>query len=124
MQQAGDASRVLRGHRGAVFASDITLHINQEGTVMVKTDRSILKGQEPHPAYPSALEYLSKLGYEKLMIYQEAFASTAIKGNRLAEVCAETLDRMLLGWEPISDRYLLGLAWTIRNTEEKRHGTD
>jgi len=85
---------------------------------MVKTDRGTLKGQEPHPAYPNALEYLSKLGYEKLMIYQEAFASTAIEGNRLAEVCVGTMNR-LLEYEPISDRYLLGLAWTIRNMEEE-----
>ena len=49
MQQAGDASRVLRGHRGAVFASDITLHINQEGTVMVKTKDSMLPDVTQQP---------------------------------------------------------------------------
>jgi hypothetical protein len=30
---------------------------------------------------------------------------------------AETLDRLLKG-EPVSDRYLLGLAWTIKGSEK------
>jgi len=75
--------------------------------------------KEPHPAASSALEYLSSLGLQKLFEYQEAFASCAIESNRLAEICSETL-RRVLNREPLSDRYLLGLAWTIRNAEEKK----
>ena len=44
--------------------------------------------------------------------------SLALEGNRLAEMCSETL-RRLLAKEPVSDRYLLGLVWTIRDMEEQ-----
>jgi S-adenosylmethionine:diacylglycerol 3-amino-3-carboxypropyl transferase len=69
---------------------------------------------EPHPAADSALHYLAKVGYFNLIMWQESFASCAIEGNRLAEICSETLDRLING-KPVSDRYLLGLAWVIRN---------
>jgi len=45
-------------------------------------------------------------------MHKEALASTALSGNRLAEICMGTIDRLAKG-EPVSDRYLLGLAWTI-----------
>jgi len=45
-------------------------------------------------------------------MHKEALASTALSGNRLAETCMGTIDRLAKG-EPVSDRYLLGLAWTI-----------
>lgn len=48
----------------------------------------------------------------------ESFASCGIENNRLAEVCGETL-RRVLAQEPVSDRYLLGLVWTIRQMEEE-----
>lgn len=70
-----------------------------------------------HPAAESALSYLNKLGYKSLIVYQESFASCAIEGNELAEICSNTLHRCLKG-DPVSDRYLLGLAWTIRSMEE------
>ena len=72
---------------------------------------------EAHPASSNALAYISCIGLGKLMGYAEAFASTAIEGNRTAEICHETL-RRLLAHEPVSDRYLLGLAWTLRDIEE------
>lgn len=78
--------------------------------------RGDLLPNEPHPSSSSALEYLSSLGLQKLFEYQEAFASTAIEGNRLSEICCETL-RRLLAKEPVSDRYLLGLAWSIKSME-------
>jgi len=81
--------------------------------------RGDLLPNEPHPMASSALAYLSGLGLQKLFEYQEAFASTAIEGNRLAEVCSETM-RRVLAHEPLSDRYLLGLAWAIRDMEEKK----
>ena len=72
---------------------------------------------EPHPAARSALEWISSLG-SKLYLYQESFSSCSIEGNRLAEICAETLRRLIAG-EPVSDRYLLGLAWTLKGMEEE-----
>jgi len=72
---------------------------------------------DPHPAAYRAQEYIAKLDMTKLFLYLESFSSCAISGNNLAEVCAETLHRLMHG-EPVSDRYLLGLAWTIRNMEE------
>ena len=75
--------------------------------------RGTLKDGEPHPAAESARDYIASLGFKKLAMWQEAFASCAIENNRLGEVCSETLGRLMKG-EPVSDRYLLGLAWTIR----------
>lgn len=80
------------------------------------TNRTI-KENEYHPAANSALKYLNSLGTLKLMQYQESFASCAIEGNRLAEICSETLDRIMRK-DKTSDRYLLGLAWTIKSMEE------
>ena len=81
-------------------------------------ERGTLDLNEPHPSAHSALEYIQGLGYEKLTMYQESYSSCAIEGNRLAEICSETLHRILIG-QPISDRYVLGLAWSIKNMEEK-----
>ena len=53
---------------------------------------------------------------------QESFASNAIEGNRLAEAGGETLRRFLAG-KPVSDRYALGLIWTIRAMEEMDRGS-
>lgn len=80
-----------------------------------------LKPGEPHPAAMSALPYLNNLGKAKLRRYAEAFASAALSGNRWADICGETLDRLLHG-DPVSDRYTLGLAWTILSMEHPEHG--
>lgn len=82
----------------------------------MKNERGTLEPTEYHPAADSAKTYISKLGFEKICHLKEAFASTAIEGNRLAEICLETLDRLTTG-QPVSDRYLLGLAWTIKSME-------
>ncbi len=79
-----------------------------------KTD---LLDDEAHPASDSALNYVCSLGYNKLMLWLESFASLAIENNRLAEICHETL-RRILNHEPVSDRYLLGLAWTLKELED------
>lgn len=76
-----------------------------------------IKEGEYHPAANSAMFYLQSLGTAKLLRYAEAFASTAISGNRLSEICGETLNR-LMTMQPVSDRYLLGLAFTIKQMEE------
>lgn len=85
----------------------------------MENTREILKEGEPHPASVSALQYLRSIPFEKLLIYQESFSSCAIEDNRLGQICAETL-RRLMNKEPVSDRYLLGLAWVIRNMEVKK----
>jgi hypothetical protein len=76
-----------------------------------------LKLGEPHPAALDALRYVQGLGVIKGMTIMEAFSSCAIDGSRFAEVCAETLRRVLHN-EPVSDRYILGLAWAIRGMED------
>ena len=72
-----------------------------------------LKHKEPHPSALKALEYIQSLPTSELMLWRESFASCAIEGNRLAEVCLGTLNR-LLNSETVSDRYVLGLAWAIK----------
>jgi len=78
-----------------------------------------LHGGEYHPAADDAMAYVRQLSTLDLLQWQEALASSALSGNRLAEVSAETLRRVLAG-EPVSDRYLLGLAWTLRNMEAQQ----
>lgn len=77
-------------------------------------NKGTIKEGEYHPAADSAKIYIISLGAEKISKLREAFASTALSGNRLSEICSETLER-LLNSEPVSDRYLLGLAWTIKS---------
>ncbi len=80
-------------------------------------ERGTLESGEPHPSAQNALDYLKNLGVEKLSIYLESFSSCSIEGNRLGEICSETLNRIING-KPVSDRYVMGLAWSIRNMEE------
>jgi len=74
--------------------------------------RGTLSDKEPHPAANSAMEYISGMDVKDMVKWLESFASCAIEGNRLAEICSETLHRLMQG-KPVSDRYVLGLAWTI-----------
>ena len=78
----------------------------------MENNKADLKVGEPHPAAFSAMEELIKLPYTDLVMWQDAFASCAIEGNRLGEICSETLSRVMKG-QPVSDRYLLGLSWAI-----------
>ena len=82
-----------------------------------------LRDGEPHPAAHDAnawiLDYARLNDAETLPRLLEAFCSTGMSGNRLAEYCGETLRRLMNG-EPVSDRYILGLAWTMRNMEETK----
>ena len=80
------------------------------------TERGTLAPAESHPAAYSALDWLANVPLAERMSWYESFHSTAIEGNRLAEVCAETLRRTMEG-EPVSDRYLLGLVWTMQGRE-------
>ena len=82
-------------------------------------NRTALNPDEPHPAAPFALDWLCfsfLKDADKVSSYEQGFATCAIEGNRLGEICGETL-RRLLAREHVSDRYLLGLAWAIRSME-------
>lgn len=83
-----------------------------------KIERGTLRVGEPHPAAFRAKEYIASLELQNLMMYLGSFSSCALAGNRLAEICSETLDRLING-KPVSDRYLLGLAWTIKSMEKE-----
>ena len=76
---------------------------------------SDLGANEPHPAARSAMAFVREC--PDLPQWMEAFASCALEGNRVGEICCETLRRVLHG-EPISDRYILGLAWTIAASQD------
>lgn len=85
--------------------------------------RTELERGEPHPAAESARQWLNEQVAKDLTflpMWHEAFASCAIEGNRLGEICSATLDRIQRD-EPISDRYLLGLVWTMRDRKEPPH---
>ena len=77
------------------------------------SDRGTLAPTEPHPSAEDAYRFVAQYPLEDLMLWRGSFASCAIEGNRLAEVCHETL-RRVMDREPVSDRYILGLAWAMR----------
>lgn len=88
---------------------------------MTKTEptKGTLKDTEYHPMADVAMAWLRAIPYEQLLIAREALASTAISGNRTAEVCYETLERLMRG-EKVSDRYLLGLCWLLRDMQDNK----
>lgn len=80
---------------------------------------------EPHPIAYEAKAWVGKyLRSDPMntMLLQESLASTALSGNRSAEIMSETLRRLLNG-ESVSDRYLLGLAWFLRNWKNENDAT-
>lgn len=80
-----------------------------------------LKIGEPHPAVYDAYRWIKSLPIKELCILTESFASCAIENNREAEICLETLNRITEG-RPVSDRYVLGLAWYIRHIIGTKNG--
>lgn len=79
---------------------------------------STLKLKEPHPMARSALIWIAKnFTLQELMMQLEALSSCAIEGNRLGQICAETLSRVIYK-KGVSDRYLLGLAWYLKGVKE------
>ena len=77
-----------------------------------------IKEGEYHPAADSAMRYVQeRMADPRWLIWCESFASTALSGNRLAEICHSTIERLHSG-KPVSDRYVLGLAWTLKEMEE------
>lgn len=88
---------------------------------MSEEERGTLKEGAIHPAAHSAMHYVKEYmlkDIRRLMMIQESFASCAISGNVLSEICGETL-RRVMNSEAVSDRYLLGLAWTLKTMEDE-----
>ena len=89
--------------------------------------RGTLEEKEYHPSADKALLWYKNwaLDFERHACIKEALASTAMSGNRLSEILFETIERLDSG-RPVSDRYLLGLCWYLRdkhNEEEKKKET-
>jgi len=75
-----------------------------------------LDPEEPHPCAHSAFGYVKRQILTQPMLL-EAIASTALSGDRCAEICWSTIERIKNG-EVVSDRYVLGLAWLFKQLEE------
>lgn len=76
------------------------------------TDDTLDTG-EAHPSSHTALYYINM---HKLK-WMEPIYSCALTDNRTAQIAAGTL-RRLESKLPVSDRYLMGLAWFIYELEE------
>ena len=74
-----------------------------------------LKIGEFHPAAHIANKYVKA---NLTLMMRESIASVAISGNRLAEIASGTINR-IDDKEPVSDRYLMGLAWLIHSINEE-----
>jgi hypothetical protein len=90
-------------------------HFNCNGGVPSVSEPGTLKIGEYHPCADIAMQYLRD---KNLFIHLESLSSCAIEGNRTAEICLGTLNR-LLNKEPVSDRYLMGLALFLLDYEFK-----
>ena len=71
-----------------------------------------LEEGEAHPCAHTALAYIN----DHRSKWSEAIYSCALTDNRTAQIAAGTLKR-LENKEPVSDRYLMGLAWFIYELE-------
>lgn len=82
----------------------------------------ILKQDELHPAAQVAMEYVNKFitdNIRETILMLEAFENMSHSGDRLSIVCHESL-RKVINCESIGERYLLGLAWTMRDMYEQQ----
>ena len=74
-----------------------------------------------HPSADDAMHWF--MGWKaqdigRYLMVREAIASTALSGNRLCEILNSTLTR-LEKKHPVSDRYLLGLCWYLRDNHSE-----
>ena len=96
----------------------MTEKIEMSDKEKIKLSPGELSPGEVHPSAFAAHNFICAIPKTNLMLYQESLASVALSGNRLADICSETLRRLLNG-EPVSDRYLLGLAWQLMYLEKE-----
>lgn len=87
---------------------------------LTKEEPGTLAVGEYHPAARHAYDWIRKniLDTNNAMDWLQAFGNCSVE-NKLAEICSGTLKR-LINKQPISDRYLLGLAWTLRSMVEEK----
>jgi len=79
-----------------------------------------LKENECHPSTDSALVWLKTFiieNPEHWIKLKEAIFSSSLAGNRTAEIVGSTINR-LESKQLVSDRYLLGLVWFVRDVWE------
>jgi hypothetical protein len=85
-----------------------------------KIDDSVIRADEYHPMADDAMRWFKNwraANFSRYALVRESVASTALSGNRNAQICNGTLDRLEKG-EPVSDRYLLGLCWMLRDMSD------
>ena len=85
---------------------------------IIKTETS-LSENEAHPATHVAWKYIQSLGEENLKLLETNYCTLGNEGNKIAAIAGETL-RRIRGKETTSDRYIMGLAWTIFDTMRKQ----
>lgn len=81
-----------------------------------------LNPNEYHPIANSAMAWYNawKTDLVRYSQTKEALASTALSGNRAADLCLSTMNRLEAG-QAVSDRYLLALCWMLREMEDERN---
>lgn len=87
----------------------------------MEEDKGTLNDWEVHPSCVSAYRWLNELVVADPMRYtllKGAIASNAMTGNRMAQICYGTMKR-IDEEKPVSDRYLLGLCWFLRELVDK-----
>lgn len=76
-----------------------------------------------HPAADSAMSWFKHYVREHSEDYARmkmAIIMAADDGNRLAQICRATIERLAAG-APVSDRYLLGLVWFLQLNKKELH---
>lgn len=84
-------------------------------TDFIDREEYTIPADSHHPAADSALAWLQRFmitDIEKWLLIKEAIYSTALSGNKMANYCVGTIERLEAA-APVSDRYLLGLAWVV-----------
>lgn len=79
------------------------------------SDPTEIRSDEFHPAARSAYRWLKGFMVTNPEDYSRtklALEIAAEDGNRQAQICMGTINRLKFG-QPVSDRYLMGLAWTV-----------
>jgi hypothetical protein len=80
-----------------------------------------LEKGEIHPSSHIAMKYIrKKFNDGNIAELMEPLASSALSGNRMAEIVHETLRRVYYG-EPVSDRYLMGAMIFLWEMNEEKH---
>lgn len=80
-------------------------------------DAGDLKEGENHPEVFNAFNMIKDYMISNPMDYlrlRESLASCALSGNRTAEVCLSTLERISKG-QGVGERYVFGLAWFLNS---------